>query len=139
MASLGPSVEIRDIKVCSGPAVTPGSAVSILYRVALSVEDLRAGRYVETNYNPDTPITVIVERDQLLEGLYDALIGMRSGGSIRRVYVPAAMAFGHRGAPGVPANSDLWVELCVSRVGHPERDPMDGSQVKFKTIPTLDE
>jgi FKBP-type peptidyl-prolyl cis-trans isomerase len=117
------SLHIQDRKVCGGPAVVAGSTVSLLYRVALTAADLEAGRCVETNYSPDIPITVAVETDQLLPGVYEALLGMRSGGSVRRVHIPAELAFGGRGAPGVPAGHDLWVELCVTRIGQSEADP----------------
>jgi FK506-binding nuclear protein len=116
-------LHIQDTKVCGGPAVEPSSMVSLLYRVALTAADIDAGRYVETNYSPDIPITVAVEPDQLLPGVYTALLGMRSGGSVRRVHIPAALAFGDRGAPGVPPGSDLWVEMCVTHIGQSEPAP----------------
>jgi FKBP-type peptidyl-prolyl cis-trans isomerase len=115
-------LQVRDVKVCGGPEVTAGTLVSLLYRVALSAKDLEAGRCVESNYNPDVPITVLVQRDQLLGGVYEALIGMRAGGSVRRVYIPATLAYGHRGAPAVPPDSDLWMELCVSHVANVQED-----------------
>lgn len=114
---------IQDTKVCGGPAVEPGSVVSLLYRVALAAEDLETGRCVETNYSPDIPITITLERDQLLPGVYEALLGMRSGGSVRRVHIPAALAFGDRGAQGVPPGSDLWVEICVMHIGQSSPEP----------------
>ncbi|MET8692036.1 FKBP-type peptidyl-prolyl cis-trans isomerase [Streptomyces bauhiniae] len=115
-------LRIRDAKVCGGPAVEPGSVVSLLYRVALSAEDLEAGHCLESNYSPDVPITVALEPDQLLPGVYQALLGMRSGGSVRQVHIPSELAFGDRGTLGVPPRSDLWVEICVTHVGQSEPD-----------------
>jgi FKBP-type peptidyl-prolyl cis-trans isomerase len=124
----GEKLAIRNVKICGGPEVTPGSTVWLLYRVALTADDLNAGRSVESNYNPDVPIMVAVRRDQLLPGVYEALLGMRSGGSVRRVHIPAALAFGDRAVHGVPSGSDLWVDLCVSRVGYPEQEPIDSAR-----------
>ncbi len=111
---------VQDVKVCGGPEVKDGSVVSLLYRVATSEQDLLEGRCLETNYSPDVPITVVVADDQLLRGVYETLLGMRAGGSVRRAYVPSKLAFGDRSAGDLPASTDLWLELCVSRVSDPE-------------------
>lgn len=110
------SLELFDVKICGGPTVATGSVISILYRVALSENDLLAGRLIESNYNPDIPLEVKVAPDALLPGVYATLLGMRAGGSVRRVRIPPQLAYGSRGAKGVPPDSELWAELCVSRI-----------------------
>lgn len=112
----GEGVELLDVKLCGGPVVSMGSTISLLYKVALSEEDLSNGRLLESNYSPDVPLICRVDKNELLAGIVEGLIGMRSGGSVRRLRIPPALAYGQRGAEGVPPGADLWVELCVSRI-----------------------
>jgi FKBP-type peptidyl-prolyl cis-trans isomerase len=107
---------VRDIKVSGGPALADGDIASILYKVALSEQQLEEGDLIESTHRPDVFVDISIERDQLLEGLYQAILGMKSGGSIRRLMIPAHLAYGDRGWGPVPAGADLWVEVCLSRV-----------------------
>lgn len=109
-------MEILDVKTSSGPQVMEGDKISLLYRVALSKDDFERGEFLETTYVPDLLVEVVVTKESLLEGVYGALVGMHSGGSIRRALITSSEAFGNRGYGPVPANSDLYLELCVARI-----------------------
>jgi FKBP-type peptidyl-prolyl cis-trans isomerase len=102
-----------DKKVSSGPVIEAGDTISLLYRVALSEDDLDARRLLESNDSPENPIDVIVSGDELLLGVYRALIGMRAGGSIRRVFIPPDFGYGSRGWKGVPPNAGLVIDLLT--------------------------
>ena len=111
-----PELQFVDIKLCSGPAVEEGDTVLLLYRCALTEEALTNGPLIESNYGSDVPIEVRVQDGILLPGVYRALIGMHSGGSIRRVRIPASLAYADRGSALIPPGNEVWVDLCVSRV-----------------------
>jgi len=87
-------VECFDVKQSGGPSVQPGDTVVIHYRVALSKEDIDAGNLLESTYAPDTPVEVEVTKQALLPGIYEGLIGMRAGGSIRLMILPPDLAYG---------------------------------------------
>ncbi|MCU1355892.1 MAG: FKBP-type peptidyl-prolyl cis-trans isomerase [Acidimicrobiales bacterium] len=113
-----PGLRCGEVKLCSGPVVTTGSSVTLLYKVALSEEALDSGDCVESNFAPDLPIEVVATKEDLLPGVYWTLVGMRAGGSVRRARVSADLAFGQRGSGtgSVPPGSEIWIELCVSQV-----------------------
>lgn len=48
-------------------------------------------------------------------------------GTIRRIYVPAALGYGERGAPqaGIPANADLIFEARLMELERPDREPAE--------------
>lgn len=105
-----------DLKQSGGPVVEPGDNAVVHYRVAFSEEDLEAGNLLESTYGPDLPVKIGVTREQLLEGVYLGLLGMRAGGAVRRIFISSRAAYGERGWLGVPPNSDLVVEICLARV-----------------------
>ncbi len=110
---------LTDLKVCGGPAIEEGDTVRLLYRVAFSEQDIERGNLLESNYNPEDPIEIVVSKEALLEGVFRGLIGMRAGGSVRRVVVPPHLAFGSRAWGRVPPNTTLVVDLLVSLVIKP--------------------
>jgi FKBP-type peptidyl-prolyl cis-trans isomerase FkpA len=58
-----------------------------------------------------------------IPGVTEALLMMNEGGRYR-FWVPARLAYGHRGNPGmVPPDADLVFELTLYRVGRPARPP----------------
>jgi FKBP-type peptidyl-prolyl cis-trans isomerase FkpA len=107
---------IEDLKICGGPSIQEGDTVTLLYRVALSEKDLDEGRLLESNHNPETPIEILLKRDELLEGVFRGLLGMKAGGSIRRLFLPPDCAYGERSWGPVPAGSSLVVDVVVSLV-----------------------
>jgi peptidylprolyl isomerase len=106
----------RDLKTCGGPTIQEGDTVTLLYRVAFSEEDLDVGRFLESNYSPETPIEVLVKRDELLEGVFRGLLGMKAGGSTRRLFLPPNYAYGDRGWGPVPPDTSLVIDVLVSLV-----------------------
>lgn len=121
VSASGDDLTMVDIKASGGPVAGEGDEVTILYRIALSEESLRSGDLIETNYSPDTPLTVTISPDGLLEGIREGILGMTSGGSIRQLRIPSRLAFGSRGFGTVPPHSDLTVEICLISVEHNEQ------------------
>ena len=107
----------EDVKSSSGPEAKPGDNLLVLYKVALSVEDLDRGVVIESTFSPDQFVEIVYSKEALLPGVFLGLQGMRAGGSVRRIRIPAAFAFGQRGHdPLIPPGSDLVVDLCLARV-----------------------
>lgn len=116
------ALQVNDLKISGGPEITDNSTVQLLYRVALSEDDLIKNRCLESTYSPDMPITVIVCRESLLEGVYWGILGMHGGGSIRRIVVPPELGFGDRKFGDIPPNSSLFFDICAVSV---KQQPID--------------
>lgn len=114
--SLASGLAYYDLKVSGGPAIASGDRATIIYKLALSNEHFLASDYLESNHDPETPIEVLVDIEELLPGIYEGLLGMRGGGSIRRVYIPPALGYGPRSWGSIPASATLVAELLVSVV-----------------------
>lgn len=105
-----------DVKVSGGPEIIDNSSVLLLYKIALSTDELDKGKYIESTYSPDIPIRVVVNTETLLLGIYKGLIGMHGGGSVRRIVVPPNLGYGEKGYGHIKPNTTLFVELCVVSV-----------------------
>lgn len=105
-----------DVKISGGPEVHRNSTVLVLYKLALTEKDLHNGKFLESTYSPDIPLSVKVNEETLLKGICEGLIGMHGGGSVRTIVIPPEMGYGDRGYGLVPANSTLYVEVCVVAV-----------------------
>lgn len=109
-------LSFHDIKISGGPEVKDNSDVLLLYKIAITKENLEAGKYIESTYNPDIPIRVNINPEVLLGGIYKGVIGMHGGGSVRQICIPPNMAYGDRGFGAIPPGSSLYVEICVVSV-----------------------
>ena len=92
----------------TGRAPTRADAVQVLYEVRLA----RSGRLVESTAQPaGVPV------GGSIPGFTEALLMMNEGGRYR-FWVPARLAYGRRGSPGlVPPNADLVFTLTLLRIG----------------------
>jgi FKBP-type peptidyl-prolyl cis-trans isomerase FkpA len=98
----------------TGPRPTRSDAVQVMYEVRL----VRNGRLVERTRAPaGIPVTGAIA------GFTEALLLMNQGGRYR-FWVPARLAYGRRGSPGmVPPNNDLVFTLTLLRIGRPGQLP----------------
>ena len=94
----------------TGRRPTRADAVVVTYQVRLAAD----GRVVEQTADPaGVPVAGSIP------GFTEALLLMNAGGRYR-FWVPARLAYGHRGNPGiVPPDADLVFELSLLRVGRP--------------------
>lgn len=109
-------IDVKDLKISGGPEIKDGSTILLLYKVALSEEALDRGGCIESTYSPDIPKEITVSKESLIEGVYRGLLGMKGGGSVRRIKIPSSLAFGTRGYREVPSDASLFVELCIAAV-----------------------
>ena len=96
----------------TGRRPTRADAAVVTYQVRLAAD----GRVVER-----TADTAGIPVGGSIPGVTEALLMMNEGGRYR-FWVPARLAYGHRGNPGmVPPDADLVFELSLLRVGRPAR------------------
>ena len=105
--------QVHDIKVGAGPQIALGDTVRLLYRVCIVGDEVGQVKLIESNTWPEEPIEVRVLEEHLLPGILHGLVGMKSGGGVRRLVVPPELALGDRDWMGVPGGSSLEIEICV--------------------------
>lgn len=88
------------------------------------------GTVVQKTNSRTEPVLIEIDHSDEPEGFRKGVIGMRSGG-VRRLTVPAKLAFGTVGATDVPANSDLIYEVRLIRV---ERDLFGSEPVRSRDL-----
>ncbi len=103
-----PSLKIEDLKVGSGPAVKPGATVTVLYTGAIAA----TGAIFQSTSSTGKPVTFAL--NQVISGWSLGLIGMKVGG-IRRLLIPASLAYGANPPPGsnIPANANLVFDVTL--------------------------
>jgi peptidylprolyl isomerase len=104
-------LEIEDIKVGEGPEVKNGSTVEVIYTGTLKAN----GQQFDSNVGKDL-FEVTVGAGRVIKGWDEGLLGMKAGG-MRKLSIPAALAYGDRGAGmNIPPDSDLVFEIMVVKV-----------------------
>lgn len=95
-----------DVKVGDGQEVQPGDCVAALYYGTLAAN----GEKFDGNYETGKPIEFSLSG--VIEGWTEGIPGMKVGG-IRRLVIPADMAYGETAQGSIPANSDLVFEVEI--------------------------
>jgi FK506-binding nuclear protein len=105
-AAAGPSkkvvqgITIEDKKAGSGPAARNGQKLGMRY-----IGKLDNGQIFDSN-TKGKPFTFRLGKGEVIKGWDIGLAGMQVGGE-RRVIIPANLAYGKKGVPGIPGNSTL--------------------------------
>ena len=98
-------LEIWDVKVGKGDAAKADSTVVIHYTGWLT--DDKATKFdssLDRGEKAEFPL------NRLIKGWQEGIPGMKPGG-VRRLKIPAALAYGEKGRPGIPGNSTLIFEI----------------------------
>ena len=99
-----------DFMVGTGPVAAEGDTLTVDY--TLWAEDrmtiIDSSIYIEGRM----PFSVIIGETNVIQGWTEGLQGMQTGGE-RQLVLPPDLAYGQRGAPGVPPNSTLIFEVEV--------------------------
>jgi FKBP-type peptidyl-prolyl cis-trans isomerase len=110
MVQMTNGVSFQELFLGDGPAAVHGDELVVDYTV-----DLADGKRVDSTVERGMPITMTIG-EALVPGLDDALVSMRPGGC-RRIFVPAALAYGKEGVEGmIPPDTDLVFEVRVIEV-----------------------
>jgi len=96
-------LEIWDVKEGKGDAVKADATVTVHY-----IGWLTNGKEFDSSIG-GKPVSFPLNR--VIKGWTDGIPGMKPGG-VRRLYIPAAMGYGERGAPPkIPGGTDLVFEI----------------------------
>ncbi|MFM8274946.1 MAG: FKBP-type peptidyl-prolyl cis-trans isomerase [Gemmata sp.] len=102
---LDSGLEIWDAKEGKGEAVKPGATVTIHYTGWLT--DEKATKF-DSSVDRGEKATFPLNR--LIKGWQEGIPGMKPGG-VRRLKIPAELAYGKDGRPGIPGNATLVFEI----------------------------
>jgi hypothetical protein len=108
--TLADGLKIWDVEIGTGPTATSGSTVSAYYTGWLASDGTR----IDSNTTDPTPFTASLDGG-VIEGWQKGVVGMRVGG-VRRLYIPAALAYGEFTRGNIPPNSDLVFEVKLVAV-----------------------
>lgn len=104
-------LRIEDIQVGEGKAAVKGALITTQYRGFL--ED---GSSFDSSYERGKPFQCVIGTGRVIKGWDQGLMGMREGGK-RKLWVPAALAYGERGMGSrVPADANLIFEIELLEV-----------------------
>lgn len=111
-----------DIKEGSGPTATNGSRLTVNYTgwVAQTCQKFDSS-YDPHGGLPVQPFVFQLGEQEVIQGWEKGIVGMRVGG-IRRLYIPAALAYGPAGAQDangnqvIPPNADLIFDVQLVAV-----------------------
>jgi len=96
-----------DIKVGTGAQATASSAVTVQYTGWLASN----GKKFDSSYDRSQPFQVTLGQGQVIPGWDKGIVGMKQGG-IRRLIIPASLAYGAAGQPPtIPANATLIFDI----------------------------
>jgi FKBP-type peptidyl-prolyl cis-trans isomerase len=98
---------IEDIRVGTGPEAKPGQGVSVHYVGTLHAN----GNKFDSSRDRGKPFQFKLGAGQVIKGWDQGVAGMKVGG-LRKLTIPAHLAYGDRGFPNaIPPNSALVFEV----------------------------
>jgi len=109
--TLQDGLQYVDMKDGSGTAVQSSNTITANYTGWLASTCQKFGSTYDAHIGQAArPFTSGLNQKQLIKGWAEGLIGMKAGG-IRRLYIPAALAYGAQAVGSIPANSDLIFDI----------------------------
>ena len=102
-------VTVDDRKLGAGRTAKNGDKVSMRY-----IGKLNNGKVFDSN-KKGTPFSFKIGKGEVIKGWDIGIAGMSVGGE-RRLTIPAHLAYGSRGQPGIPANSTLVFDVKLLEI-----------------------
>ncbi|KAH6689049.1 FKBP-type peptidyl-prolyl cis-trans isomerase [Plectosphaerella plurivora] len=102
-------VTIDDRKIGEGRVVKNGDNVGVRY-----IGKLENGKVFDAN-KKGKPFSFKAGKGQVIKGWDIGILGMAIGGE-RRMTIPAHLAYGSKGLPGIPANSTLMFDVKLLEI-----------------------
>ncbi len=104
------SLQKIDLKEGTGKEVQPGDTVTVDYTGALAAD----GTIFESSLDTGQPANFSLSR--VIKGWTDGIPGMKEGG-VRRLVIPAELAYGAAGQGSIPPNAPLVFDVTLIKVG----------------------
>jgi FKBP-type peptidyl-prolyl cis-trans isomerase len=106
-------LQCLDLKVGSGKVAQQGGTVSVEYTGWMA----SSGKKFDSSYDRGAqPFSVTpLGQASVIQGWNEGLVGMKAGG-IRRIILPASLAYGAQGNQGIPPNATLIFDVTVLSV-----------------------
>ena len=99
-------LQAQEIKVgTSSAAVTAGDTIVVHY-----LGTFTDGKKFDSSYDRNLPFEVTIGAGQVIQGFDLGVIGMKVGGK-RKLFIPASMAYGEKGAGPIPPNTPIQFEI----------------------------
>ncbi|MCJ1352256.1 MAG: peptidylprolyl isomerase fpr4 [Icmadophila ericetorum] len=108
-AKMVQGVKCDDKKLGSGPAAKNGDKVGMRY-----IGKTTDGKVFDAN-KKGKPFTFTLGKGEVIKGWDVGIAGMSVGGE-RRITIPAALAYGKKAQPGIPANSELIFDVKLLEI-----------------------
>jgi peptidylprolyl isomerase len=96
------TLQSEDLTVGTGAAAKPGDCLQMKYYGTLA----SSGKVFDENYDKSTALQLQLGKGQVIPGWDQGLVGMKAGG-VRRLVIPAELAYGATGQGDIPANATL--------------------------------
>jgi FKBP-type peptidyl-prolyl cis-trans isomerase len=111
--TLPDGLQYIDMQVGCGPAAKSGSNVTLQYTGWLQ----KTGKKFDSSWDRQAQaFTVVLGQGKVIKGFDEGLVGMKQGG-IRRLIIPASLAYGAAGSPPtIPPNSVLIFDVTMQGV-----------------------
>lgn len=98
-------LQVTDVKAGTGAEAVSGKEVTVHY-----VGTLDNGTKFDSSRDRGTPFTFDLGAGQVIRGWDAGVVGMKVGG-IRKLTIPAELAYGDRAVGSIPAGSTLHFEI----------------------------
>lgn len=103
-------LSVKELKKGTGKEVKRGD-----YILAHYIGYLADGIKFDDTYEKDQPLVAQIGVGQLILGLEKGLVGIKEGG-MRKITIPAELAYGKQIMPNIPVNSALIFEVEIIEV-----------------------
>lgn len=108
-------LEYEILQEGSGASPKAGDLVTVHYTGWLN-ENGQPGQKFDSSYNRNQPFSFNIGIGQVIQGWDQGVLGMKIGEK-RRLYIPATLGYGARGAgPVIKSNSDLIFDVELVKI-----------------------
>ncbi|MFA5003875.1 MAG: FKBP-type peptidyl-prolyl cis-trans isomerase [Candidatus Saccharimonadales bacterium] len=105
------SLQSTDLEVGSGAEAKAGDCLIVKYYGTLASD----GTKFDENFTTTTAFAFTLGNGSVISGWDQGLIGMKAGG-LRRLVIPASLAYGSQANGAIPANADLVFNVKLEKI-----------------------
>lgn len=99
-----------EVKVGDGKTAKADDVVEVHY-----TGTFKDGKKFDSSLDRKKPISFTLGRRQVIDGWDEGIAGMKEGGK-RKLMIPSDLAYGEKGRPGIPPNTELYFDVELIKV-----------------------